>query len=596
MDKTYYTPQQVNLLPTDPGVYHFYDSEKKLIYVGKAKNLKKRVSSYFKQHHHIAIKTRKMVEKIKQISLILVNSEYEALLLENNLIKQYQPRYNILLKDSKNYPYLCVTQEPFPRLLMIRQRNSIPGVYFGPFTSSTHLDQIRSLIKELYPLRTCKYHLSADNIAKKKFKVCLEYHIGNCLGPCEGKQSADDYQIYINHICNLLKGHFQPVKKALMTAAKEAAKKRNYIVAQKYKEKMMAVENYEAKSLIVHPTLGDADVIVITEQELAAFVHYFYLQQGSIVFAETSHIQKKLSESAEEIIALALCHFRDRAQSQATTVLSNLCFSPLPKGVTLTIPEIGDKRKLVDLAMKNVFFFQKELLNKKTQEAKPRKSILMLLQQDLNLQEVPMHIECFDNSNLQGTSPVAAMVCFKQGKPAKRLYRHFHVKSVVGPDDFASMKEIVKRHYQRQVEEHAALPDLILIDGGKGQLGAAVAALQEVGIYHQVAIIAIAKKLEILYKPDEEYPIYINKKSSSLQLLQKIRDEAHRFAISFHRQIRNKQSIESELMLIPGIGPVTLEKLLQHFGSVQNIKKASKQALIEQVGSHKADVIRNYFQ
>ncbi|MGB0357085.1 MAG: excinuclease ABC subunit UvrC, partial [Cytophagales bacterium] len=479
-------------LPPQPGVYQFYNNQGAILYVGKAKNLKKRVASYFtKQMGHL-IKTRKMVAKVVRIGCIIVDSEYQALVLENNLIKQHQPRYNVLLKDSKTYPYLCVTQPPFPRLVITKQK-IFKGRYFGPFTSMATAKKIQGLIREVYPIRTCRLDLSADNIRKKKFKVCLEYHIERCKGPCEGLQSAADYDKNMAQVTALLKGNFQSVKKCLKEEMLLRAKERDFKTAQRCKERLQAIENYQARSLITHPTLGTLDVIAMVPHDLDYFVSYFHIKKGMIILAQTLHIRQKIEEEHAHILAMALLHFRTQGHSEAKMVLTHMPIQTLVEGVSVVIPQQGDKRKLVDLAKKNAFFFQKEYLNKKlaTKEERPP-TLLEKLQQALHLPHLPTHIECFDNSNLQGTHPVAGMVCFKHGKPSKSNYRHFHIKSVAGPDDYASMAEVVKRRYEGLLRENGSLPNLVLIDGGKGQLSAAHKVIEALGLAPQIAVISIA--------------------------------------------------------------------------------------------------------
>ena len=592
MEATRYTPQDVHLLATQPGVYRFYNPQGTLIYVGKAKNIKKRVSSYFSNTKQHNLKTRKMVEEIASIEFTIVNSEYEALLLENNLIKANQPRYNILLKDGKTYPYLCITKERFPRVIPTRKVSPQLGQYYGPFTDLSAMYRILELIKQLYPLRTCTYNLTAENVRKGKFKVCLAYHLGNCKGPCEGLQAEASYNQNIAQVEDLLKGNLNAVKKDFRAKMHQAAQAMAYEEAQACKEKLEALAAYQAKSLVINPKVGDLDVLGIVTEETTAFVSYLQIKNGAITFTQTVEIKKKLKEADEDILALVIVSFREQYNSQAPEVLTNL---PLPTALersTLTVPKIGDKKKLVDIAIKNALFLKKERLIRKTNQQAKGNRTLLLLQQDLQLKNLPLHIECFDNSNIQGSSPVAAMVCFKNGKPAKREYRLFNIKTVTGPNDFASMHEVVHRRYKRLVEEAKALPDLIVIDGGKGQLSAAVAALKATGIYGQVPVIGIAKRLEELYYPEDPYPIHISKQSASLKLIQQLRNEAHRFALTFHRNKRSKASLQSGLEAIPGIGPQTMDKLLLHFKSVKNIQAASLAALAEQIGSKKAALLK----
>ncbi len=592
MQTTQYTPQDIHLLAIQPGVYRFYNKQGTLIYVGKAKNIKKRVRSYFSNTKQHNLKTRRMVAEIASIEFTIVNSEYEALLLENNLIKKSQPRYNILLKDGKTYPYICITKERFPRVIATRKVLPQLGQYYGPFTDLKAMYRILALIKQLYPLRTCTYSLTAENIRKGKFKVCLEYHLGNCKGPCEGLQDEANYQQNIAQVAYLLKGNLHVVKKEFSTKMRQAAQAMAYEEAQACKEKLETLAAYQAKSLVINPKVGDLDVFGMVSDEAAAFVSYLQIKNGAITFTQTVEIKKKLDEADSDVFPLVIFNFRQQYNSQAQEVLTNLPLSIDLNEVTLTVPKIGDKKKLVGIAIKNALFFKQERFIRKNNQQKKGNRTLQLLQQDLQLKSLPLHIECFDNSNLQGSSPVAAMVCFKNGKPAQQEYRHFHIKTVTGPDDFASMREVVHRRYKRLLAEGQALPDLIVIDGGKGQLSAAVAALKTVGIYGQVSVIGIAKRLEALYHPDDPYPVHISQQSASLKLLQQLRNEAHQFALTFHRNKRSKASLQSSLEAIPGIGAKTIDKLLLQFKSVRNIQAASTAALAQQIGSKKAAVLK----
>ena len=592
MEATRYTPKDVRHLPDQPGVYRFYNLQNALIYVGKAKSIKKRVSSYFSSAKQHSLKTRRMVTEIATIEFTIVNSEYEALLLENNLIKKSQPRYNILLKDGKTYPYICITNERFPRVIPTRKVSPRIGKYYGPFTNPKAMYQILELIKRLYPLRTCTYQLSEKNIRQGKFKVCLEYHLGNCMGPCEGRQEESIYNETIARVAHILKGNLQAAKKEFRAQMHQAAQNQAYEEAQACKEKLDALDIYQAKSLVINPKVGDLDVFGIVSDEEAAFVNYLQIKSGSITFTQTVEIKKKLEEAEEDILALVIVDFREQYGSQAPEILANLSLSTVLDNAELIVPKIGDKKKLLEIAIKNALFFKKERFIRKTNQQEKGNRTLLLLQQDLQLKNLPLHIECFDNSNIQGSSPVAAMVCFRNGKPAKKDYRHFNIKTVTGPDDFASMHEVVSRRYQRLVKEERPLPDLIVIDGGKGQLSAAVRALKEVGIYGQVPVIGIAKRLEEIYYPEDPYPIHISKKSASLKLLQRIRNEAHRFAITFHRDKRSKASLGSALEHIPGIGPKTIETLLKQFKSLKNIREASLEELAQHVGVRKATILK----
>ncbi len=602
MKTTHYTPQDIHLLTTQYGVYRFYNKQGTLIYVGKAKNIKKRVCSYFNNTQQHNLKTRKMVAEIATIEFTIVNSEYEALLLENNLIKKGQPHYNILLKDGKTYPYICITKEPFPRVISTRKVSPQLGQYYGPFTDLKVMYRILELIKQLYHLRTCSYSLNTTNIQKGKFKVCLEYHLDNCKGPCEGLQNEATYLQDIAQIVQLLKGNFSAIKKKFSNYMLQAAQKMEYEKAQAYKEKLEALEAYQAKSLVINPQVGDLDVFGIVSDEVAAFVSYLQIKSGSLTFTQTVEIKKKLNEADCDLLLLVIFHFREQYNGHAREVLTNLPLRaefPTLSGsdirVKLTMPQIGDKKKLVEIAIKNAFFFKQDRFIRKTKQQEQGNRTLQLLQQNLQLPSLPQHIECFDNSNLQGSCPVASMVCFKNGKPAKKEYRLFHIKTVTGPDDFASMREVVHRRYKRLVETGQSLPNLIVIDGGKGQLNAAVEALRSVGIEKKVSIIGIAKRLEEIYCPGDHYPIHMSKKSASLKLLQQLRDEAHRFALTFHRNKRSKASTQSSLEVITGIGPKTIDKLLLHFKSVKNIQAASTTILAQQIGLKKATLLRAHF-
>lgn len=593
--KQYYIAD-INHFPSHPGVYFFYNKQQEIIYVGKAKNLKKRVTSYFNKKQQVSLKTRRLVEEINHISFTLVNSEYEALLLENNLIKSNQPYYNILLKDDKTYPYLCITQERFPRLIVTRHPEAIKGQFYGPFTDLRTMYRMLELAHSLYTIRTCTYQLSAENIRKHKFKVCLEYHIGRCQGPCAGLQIEEAYNQDIAQVQHLLKGNIATVKKDLKEKMQQSAQNLDYKTAQMYKEKLEALTNYQAKSMVANPQMEDVDVCAIASDEKVAYLSYLQVKEGAIRFTQNTIIKKQLDEADAEILPLMLVNFRTKYESTAKEVLLNIPVETTFDQIKLTIPKIGDKKKLVDLAIKNVLFLKKEALTKQEDNQQRSNRTLVVLQQELQLKDLPIHIECFDNSNIQGTNPVAAVVVFKQGKPAKRDYRHFNIKTVVGPDDFASMREVVGRRYKRLLEEKQPLPQLIVIDGGKGQLGVAVEALEELGIYGHVAIIGIAKRLEEIYYPADSYPLHISKKSPALKLLQQIRDEAHRFAITFHRQKRSLSSLKSQLEDIPGVGVKTIATLLQKFGSVHHIKEASVEELASYVGNKRAAQLKEHLK
>ncbi|EON77328.1 Excinuclease ABC subunit C [Lunatimonas lonarensis] len=587
MDTPAYRPDEYNQLPDQPGVYRYYNESGELIYVGKAKSLKKRVASYFGSNAGINQKTRRMVKEIRRIEFTLVNSEFDALLLENNLIKKAQPKYNILLKDDKTYPYLLLTKENFPRIYPTRKVIPSRGTYFGPFASVKAMNNVLDLIRSLFTIRTCKLDLSPYKIYEQKYKVCLEYHIGNCLGPCEGLQSEPDYQKDIEQAKYILKGNLGIAKTYFKDRMQEAAQNLAFELAQRYKDKLDLLEKYQAKSLVISQSIGSLDVFTIVVDEKVAFVNYLKIKEGALILSKTVELRKRLDEEESVLLLTAIIRLRDQFQSDAKEILVNVPIEDELTDFQVIVPKIGDKRKLIDLSLKNALYYKKEkaLLAGEVSDKKSR--VLRQLQSDLSLPELPDHIECFDNSNIQGAHPVASMVCFLNGKPANKEYRHYHIKTVEGPNDFASMEEVVGRRYQRIQEEGKPLPKLIVIDGGKGQLSSAVSALKTQGIYGKVPIIGIAKRLEEIYLPEDSYPIYIDKKSESLRLLQRIRDEAHRFAITFHRNVRSKQAFGTQLTDIPGIGKNTAEKLLSHFKSVKKIKAATKEELEAIIGKDK---------
>lgn len=595
MEVPFYTSDQIHQLPTQPGIYKFYNQEGTLIYVGKAKNIKKRVSSYFTKTHTTDKKTRKMVSEIRRIEFTIVNSEFDALLLENNLIKTNLPRYNIMLRDDKSYPYVCVTNERFPRIISTRKRIPNYGTYFGPYSSVKAMNSVLELIRSLYTIRTCTYNLSEENIAKGKFKVCLEYHIGNCKGMCEGLQSEEDYNHDIEQAKILLKGNMNLGRAYFKKKMLEASENMEYEKAHEYKEKLLSIENFQSKSLVVNERIGDTDVITIVSDEKAAFVNYLKIKDGTIIFTKTVEVKKKLNEKDEDILALVAVELMEKFDSHAKEIISNIPIEA-DLGIEKSLPKIGDKKKLVDLSIKNALFYKKDRYNAAETNKQKEHHAVVALQKDLRLKTLPKHIECFDNSNIQGSDPVASMVCFKNGRPSKKDYRHFHIKTVVGPDDFASMAEVTYRRYKRQLEENATLPDLIVIDGGKGQLSAACNSLKSLGLYGQIPIIGIAKRLEEIYFPEDQYPIHIDKKSPSLALLQRVRDEAHRFAITFHRNKRSKNSFNTQLESIKGVGEKTADRLLSHFKSISKIKSATIEELASLIGKEKAKVVKEHLQ
>jgi excinuclease ABC subunit C len=576
----------VGSLPKQPGVYRFLNLEGKVIYVGKAKNLRSRISSYFGEKKHQYFKTRTMVKHAHHFEFTIVESEQDALLLENTLIKQIQPRYNVLLKDDKSYTFICIKNERFPRVFLTRRVIRDGSTYFGPYTSKARVKEILEIVKKLFPLRTCPLLLNPQPIAAGKYKVCLEFHIKNCNGPCEGLETEETYNARIEQVRNILKGNFREVLNHLKSQMEKYALDMEFEKAQQIKEKLTLFEDYQSRSTVVSYTERDLDVFSIATDETHAYVNYLKVVQGAIINSYTQELQKNLNEDEHELLAFTIDRLREKFNSITEEIVIPFHVTLVEQGIIQTVPQRGEKKELLDLSLKNVKYFllqkQKEKMNHTKQT--PAERILGKLQQDLRMKELPMHIECFDNSNFQGTNPVASCVVFRNAKPAKRDYRHFHVKTVEGPDDFASMREIVDRRYKRMLEENQKLPELVVIDGGKGQLSAAMEAISNLGIRDKMTVIGIAKKLEEIYFPGDSIPLYIDKKSESLRLIQQIRNEAHRFAITFHRNTRSKNFTNSELTGIKGIGEKTAEKLLKHFGSVKKLKEASKEELIKVVG------------
>ena len=583
-------PHDTGLLPHQPGVYKFFNRHNKLIYVGKAKDLRKRVKSYFTARRNQSLKTRKLISEINKIEVIVTPSEFDALLLENNLIKAHQPRYNILLKDDKSFPFICVSNERFPRIYATRQINKNKGTYYGPYTSVVAMNNVLELVHRLYTLRTCTYNLSEKNIKAGKYKVCLEYHIGNCRGPCAGKQQEASYLTDLEQAVQIIKGNLTVPREYFKRQMQRAASELRFEEAQQAKEKLQLLERFYAKTIVVNPRLGNLHILTATADDDTVFVNYMQVNQGAVMQSITRTIRNKLDLAMPDLLAAVVPQLISLNDQEKMTLLSNYSIAGMPENITVVVPKIGDKRKLVEMSLKNAYNLKKQ--HKSKPEAAKTKQLYALeqLQKDLSLTTLPEHIECFDNSNLQGSQPVASMVCFKNGVPSKHDYRKFNIKTVSGPDDFASMQEIVTRRYRRLLAEEGDLPDLIVIDGGKGQLNAAVKALKELGIYGQIPLIGIAKKLEEIYLPDDPLPLHISKKSSSLKLLQRIRDEAHRFAITFHRQKRSS-TITTKLQELPGIGTHTADKLLAAFRSVKKIKQASQEELARVVGKAKAAII-----
>jgi excinuclease ABC subunit C len=587
---------QIQTLPDSPGVYQYYDKDDKILYVGKAKNLKKRVSSYFNKIHDTA-KTNVLVKKIVTIKHIVVPTETDALLLENNLIKTLQPRYNVLLRDDKSYPWLCIKKEPFSRIFATRRMVKDGSEYFGPYTSFKTVNTILELIKELYPLRTCNYDLSKSNIDSYKFKVCLEYHIGNCKGPCEGYESLENYQKQVDAIREILKGNFKESMKDFKRVMMELAQNMHFEEAQKIKEKMEVLENYQSRSTIVNPKITNIDVFSIVSDESAAYVNFLQISHGSIIRSHTMEIKKKLEETDAELLELAIIELRERFQLLSREVIVPFLVD-LGEHLKVTVPQLGDKKQILDLSLRNAKFYRIEQL-KQLQIVDPDRHtnrIMAQMQKDLRLSFEPRHIECFDNSNIQGTNPVAACVVFKDGKPSKKDYRHFNIKTVVGPDDFASMTEVVYRRYKRLVDENQPLPQLIIIDGGKGQLSAALKSIDDLGLRGKIAIIGIAKRLEELFYPGDSIPLYLDKKSETLKIIQQLRNEAHRFGITHHRDQRSKAALNSSIESIPGIGEKTMLALIQHFKSVKRLKLATEKEISEVVGVSKAKKIVDFYK
>ncbi len=586
---------QLSTLPNNPGVYQFYDADEKILYVGKAKNLKKRVASYFGKNHEYG-KTRVMVKKIRHIKHIVVPTESDALLLENNLIKEYRPRYNVLLKDDKTYPWICIKKERFPRIFPTRKLIKDGSEYYGPYTSMKTVRTLLDLVKGVYPLRTCNYDLSQEKIAAGKYKACLEFHLGNCKAPCEGLQNAEEYHRQIEDIREIIKGNFKTSLQYFKHQMKALAVDMQFEEAQRIKDKIMVLENYQVKSTIVNPKINNVDVFTIISDEAYAYVNFLQLSHGSIYRSNTMEIKKKLDESDEELLQLAIVEIRQRFESQSKEL-----YLPFPLEVgpdlKVTVPQLGDKKKIMEFSERNAKFFRQEKFKqiKIIDPDRHANRIMAQMKSDLRLPALPRHIECFDNSNIQGSHPVAACVVFKDGKPSKKDYRHFNIKTVEGPDDFASMEEVVSRRYKRLLEEGEPLPQLIIIDGGKGQLSSAVKSLDFLGLRGIIAVIGIAKRLEEIFFPEDPIPLYLDKKSESLKLIQQLRNEAHRFGISHHRNKRSKAAINSELEGISGIGGKTAQELLKNYKSVKRIKEASMESLAKTVGMAKAKKIYETF-
>lgn len=586
-------------LPKTPGVYRFMDKDGTILYVGKAKNLKNRISSYFTGGRHAAYKTRVMVKNADDIEYTIVETEHDALLLENTLIKKHQPRYNVNLKDGKSYTYICIKKERFPRVFFTRRVFKDGSEYFGPYTSKHKARIVLEMIRSLFPLRTCTYNLSEKNIQAGKFKICLEYHIKNCFGPCEGLEDEATYLSRINQVRNMLKGHFAEVKKHLKADMKHHAETLAFEKAEKARIRLEALGDYQSKSTVVSTTIKDVDVFSMADDDKTAYVNYLKVVNGAIINSYTVELIKNLDEDPEDLLNYAILDLREKFNSIAPEIVVPFDVPLLEADIQITIPQRGDKRKLLELSQKNGQYF---LLQKKKDQATAQRKqtsaerILKTLQSDLQMDQVPLHIECFDNSNLHGSQPVASCVVFKNAKPSKKDYRHYNIKTVEGPDDFASMEEIVGRRYKRLLQESQSLPQLVIIDGGKGQLRSAMNSIEKLGLQNQMTVIGIAKKLEEIYFPGDSIPLYINKKSESLKLIQQARNEAHRFAITFHRDQRSKAFLKTELTAIPGIGEKTAQKLLTNLGSVKAVATATDEQLKTHLNLAQIKAIKDYFQ
>ncbi len=588
---------KLKTLPEKPGIYQYFDAAGTIIYVGKAKNIKKRVASYFNKTQDNG-KTILLVKRIVDIQYMVVDTELDALLLENNLIKKYQPKYNIQLKDDKTYPWICIKNEPFPRVFSTRNVIQDGSKYFGPYPSGKVMHTLLSLIKELYPLRNCSYDLADKKIKEKRYKVCLEYHLGNCLAPCVSYETKVHYDEKIAQIENLVKGNITSVIQFLKDKMLLHANNHEFEQAQEMKVKLETLENYKAKSTIVSPTIHQVDVCTLIDEPDAAFVNYLCIHNGAIIHAYTAEVKKKLNESREEVLSFVLLELRSRFSSVSKEVLLDAKLDLKLEGINFFVPQKGDKKHLVDLSLRNSKFYrlEKQKQEKIIDPERHSNRIMEQIKTDFRLLDLPVHMECFDNSNIQGANPVSACVVFKNAKPSKKDYRHFNVKTVIGPDDFASMEEAVYRRYKRMVEEGQTLPQLIIIDGGKGQLSAALKALEQLNLRGKMAIVGIAKRLEEIYFPGDSLPIYLDKRSESLKVVQFMRNEAHRFGITHHRNKRSKAAITSELVSITGIGSKTQELLMKTFKTVSAIKAADIEDLAKVVGNAKAKVIRDYFE
>jgi len=586
-------------IPPKPGVYQYWDASGELIYIGKAKNLKNRVSSYFnKDNYKINAKTKVLVSKIANITFTIVDTEIDAWLLENSLIKKHQPRYNVMLKDDKTYPWIVIKNERFPRIYWTRRIVKDGSKYLGPYASVSMMHTILDLVKEIYPLRTCNLDLSPANIAAGKFKVCLEYQIGNCKGPCQALQSPEDYHQNIEDIKDILNGKTGMVIRKVKSALDQAVSTLDFELAHRLKRQYELLEKYQSKSTIVNSSISDLDVFSIASDEKHAFVNFLKIMNGTVIQTQTLELKKRLDETDEELLTIAISEFRSRFNSHSKEIVVPFEIELDDPGIKFTVPKLGEKKKLLELSQKNVTFFKREKLEQyeKLNPEIRTERLLTQMMKDLRLNQLPRHIECFDNSNFQGKYPVSAIVVFKDAKPSKKDYRHFNVKTVEGPNDFATMEEAVYRRYRRLLEEGEPLPQLVIIDGGKGQLSAALKSLKLLGIENQLTVIGIAKRLEELFYPGDQYPLYLDKRSETLKIIQQLRDEAHRFGITFHRAKRNKGTLVTELERIPGIGKNTSEKLLKHFKSVKRVREATEEELKEVLNKKQTEALLSYFE
>lgn len=585
-------------VPTAPGVYRFISAAGVILYVGKAKSLRSRLSSYFSERRDMLAKTKAMVRAAVRFEYTIVNSEQDALLLECTLIKENQPRYNVMLKDGKTYPYFCIKNEAFPRVYMTRRVIKDGSLYFGPYTALQQVFVIRDLIKQLFPLRTCPYALTPETIQRKKVKLCLEYHIKNCLGPCQGLQSREDYDEKITQIKNILKGNFGSVKQYLKQEMLRYAEELEFEKAELVRQKLLALEDYQGKSTVVSTTISDVDVFSIATDEQFAYVNFLRVSNGAVISAFTQELTKNLDDEPENLLLYAILALREKFGNKNREIIVPFEVSVPENDILITVPRIGDKKKLLEVSEKNVRYFllqkRREQINKSVKQSSEER-ILRTLQKDLNMSELPMHIECFDNSNFHGSFPVSSCVVFKNAKPSKRDYRHFNVKTVEGPNDFATMEEVVYRRYRRLLEEDMGLPQLVIIDGGKGQLSAAMKSIKALGLEKKMTIVGIAKQLEEIFFPEDPIPLYIDKKSESLKLIQQARNEAHRFGITFHRNQRSKGFTVTELTQIEGIGSVTADKLLSHFKSIKKLSEAEIDKIQAVVGKAAGKKVFNYF-